>query len=106
LREELLRLWEGRKGAGQSIFGVSTNVKRSFDTACKKAEIEDLHFHDLRHTFCTRLIEKGVPVGFVARVAGHSRITTTYRYINQTEDGIRLIEAALNHEPKKNGPIE
>jgi integrase len=36
-----------------------------------------LRFHDLRHSYATWLISRGVPVNDVARVLGHSQITTT-----------------------------
>jgi integrase len=36
-----------------------TDVKTAFGTACQLAGIENLHWHDLRHTFGTRLAEAG-----------------------------------------------
>lgn len=39
-------------------------------------------FHDLRHTFCTRLIEQGMDVGVVSRVMGHEHLYTTKRYLH------------------------
>src|ERR1043166_3084926 len=33
--------------------------KRSWATACRNAGLEDLHFHDLRHTFVTRKVREG-----------------------------------------------
>lgn len=36
--------------------------------------------HQLRHTFCTRLIRKGVDLTTVSRLAGHQSITTTSRF--------------------------
>ena len=34
----------------------------SYTTACKKARISGLRFHDLRHTFATRLVQGGVDI--------------------------------------------
>src|SRR6476620_6722915 len=36
-----------------------TDVKKAFETACRLAGIHNLHWHDLRHTFGTRLAEAG-----------------------------------------------
>lgn len=63
-------------------------VKRSFKTSCKKAGIEKLRFHDLRHTCATRLVESGIPLHTVAKLLGHSSIRTTERY-SHPEDTLR-----------------
>lgn len=57
-----------------------TDIKNSFHTALKKAEIKDFRFHDIRHTVATRLIEAGVPLPVVQEILGHARIQTTMRY--------------------------
>jgi len=54
--------------------------KRSWETAKRLAGIEDLHFHDLRSTTITRLIDVGVPLPEVAKIAGHETHTTTVKH--------------------------
>ncbi len=71
------------------VFGLSNNFKRSFKTACTNAKIDDLRFHDLRHTFATRLSEAGMSSELIARLLGHSQVKTTYRYLNVTEETAR-----------------
>ena len=39
---------------------IARNVVRSFSLALEKAKITNFRFHDLRHTFATRLIHAGV----------------------------------------------
>ncbi|MBO5154682.1 MAG: tyrosine-type recombinase/integrase [Eubacterium sp.] len=43
-------------------------------------------FHDLRHTFCTGLIESGVDVGIVRQVMGHANLYTTKRYVHLSDE--------------------
>jgi integrase len=45
------------------------NIRRSFMTACRKANIRDFHFHDLRHTFASQLVMAGIDLTTVKRIA-------------------------------------
>lgn len=65
--------------------GRLNNTKRSFNGAVKQAGIENFTFHDLRHTFATRLADKNVPLSVLAELLGHSDIRMTKRYAHATE---------------------
>jgi len=56
------------------------NVRRSFDNALKKAQIEDFTFHDLRHTFASYMVMSGLDINTLREILGHSSITMTQRY--------------------------
>jgi len=47
---------------------------------CQFAGVRNLHWHDMRHTFASRLVMAGVPIRHVAELMGHSEIQTTMRY--------------------------
>src|SRR5437868_198112 len=47
-----------------------TDLKNAFGTACRLAGIRDLHWHDLRHTFGTRLAEVGCSEATIASLMG------------------------------------
>ena len=51
-----------------------------FVPALARAGIENLHWHDLRHTFASRLVMKGVDLRTVQELMGHKTITMTLRY--------------------------
>lgn len=51
-----------------------------FATACKRAGITDLRFHDLRHEAASRLFERGLSVAEVASITGHRDWRVLRRY--------------------------
>ena len=57
-----------------------TDLKTAFKGACIRAKIVGLRFHDLRHTFATRLVQNGVDLITVKQLLGHSTVTVTERY--------------------------
>jgi len=61
-------------------------MKKGFKAACRRAGIKGLRFHDLRHTFATRLVEKGADIETVRDLLGHYSITVTQRYTHSNED--------------------
>ena len=83
VREELLALRNDapKKDSG-IVFGIKDTVKRAFASALREAKIDDLHFHDLRHTYVTRSIRAGVPAAEVMKTSGHTQHVTFARYLN------------------------
>jgi len=82
----------------ERVFGIESNVKRSFATACRRAGIEGLHFHDLRHTAATRWIQAGMPLTTVSKLLGHSSVITTQRYVNPTPQMLLDVLAIFDSE--------
>jgi integrase len=64
-------------------------LKDGFDRAVKKAGIKDFHFHDLRHTFATRLVQNGIDIYRVKELLGHKTITMTMRYAHHYSESLR-----------------
>ncbi len=76
----------------------ASKLKRAFKEAVKEAEIVDFTFHDLRHTFATRLVQKGVDLYKVSKLLGHKDIATTQRYAHHypesLRDGVNILDLA------------
>jgi integrase len=66
---------------GHVFPGVTTeSIKKAFIRATRRAGIEDLHFHDLRHEATTRLFERGLNIMEVATITGHKDLRMLRRY--------------------------
>lgn len=78
------------------------SVKTAFKAACRRSNITNLRFHDLRHTFASRLIGKGVDLITVKELLGHSSVKITERYTHsnheQKKKAVELL--AQKHEKK------
>ncbi|MFX1536935.1 MAG: tyrosine-type recombinase/integrase [Promethearchaeota archaeon] len=61
-------------------------VRQSFESACRRANIHAFRFHDLRHTFSCRMIQKGCDIETLRDLLGHHSITVTQRYIHTNLD--------------------
>lgn len=59
---------------------------RSFDSACRRAGIEGIGLHGLRHTFASRLVQKGISLYEVQSLLGHSSSATTQRYAHLVQN--------------------
>ena len=67
------------------------HLSERFTELAKKAGLQDLHFHDLRHTYATRLRQAGVDIYKVKELMRHKDIRMTLRYAH-IGDG-ELLEA-------------
>jgi len=79
-----------------------TDVKHGFKSACRDAGVLDLNFHDLRHTFGTRLADAGVDIVKTTELMGHQSILTTRRYTHATDQGKRAAIAQLASYRREN----
>jgi len=62
------------------------SFRSAFERAVQKAEIKDFTFHDLRHTFASRLVMAGVDLPTVKELLGHRDISMTIRYTHLSSD--------------------
>jgi hypothetical protein len=69
-------------------------INRVFRPALRAAKIRDFSWHDLRHTFASRLAMAGVDVRTIQELLGHRTLAMTLRYAHLSPAHKR---AAVNH---------
>jgi len=94
LREALCE-FRKTKGKGKYLFFNDRtgkpiqDIKTGFVKAVRRAGIPHCCFHDLRHTFATRLVMAGVDLPTVSELLGHSSIEMTMRYAHPSPENKR-----------------
>ncbi len=83
-----------------------TTFRHAWEGACKAAKVSGLRFHDLRHTFATRLRAKGVHEMDIMTLLGHTTLQMTSRYTDAIPQNLRTAVDSLNKEPLPFRPKE
>lgn len=77
---------------------VKRDWRRWFQHATKDAHVKDFKWHDLRHTFASRLVMAGVDIRTVQELLGHKSIVMTMRYAHLSADHRKAAVAKMNVE--------
>ncbi|MET0515999.1 MAG: tyrosine-type recombinase/integrase [Nitrospiraceae bacterium] len=64
-------------------------VTIAFRRSCQSVGVEDFRFHDLRHTFASALVQRGVDLYRVQRLLGHRDGRMTQRYAHLAPENLR-----------------
>lgn len=100
VKKELLKIYESSDKSSR-VFNQKSPV-RAFRTACDRAGIDDLTFHDLRHTAITRMIRAGISHTEVMKMSGHKTMKTFLRYLNIHADAVQNAAQKLAEFLEKN----
>jgi site-specific recombinase XerD len=84
---------------GATALNANNFINRVWNPARTKAGLTDLHWHDLRHTFASRLIMAGVDLRTVQELMGHKTITMTLCYSHLSPTHQREAVQRLLQEP-------
>jgi integrase len=91
LPPEAMAIIQALPRTSERIFPFSTDaVSAAFTRACKVLGIEDLHFHDCRHSGISRLFDMGNTLPEVAAVSGHRSWQSLQRYTHLSHKGDRF----------------
>ena len=74
----------------------SRNLHRAFYIALEKSKIKRLRFHDLRHTFATRLVQAGVDLYTVQKLGRWKTVSMVMRYAHHHPESLRCGVEALD----------
>ncbi len=78
----------------------------AWDHLLIKTGIQKFRFHDLRHTFGSRLAQRGVPLPAIKDLMGHSSITVTMRYAHMAPSDRANAVRLLDQKPAEPKPNE
>lgn len=92
------------KANGEQYTG--DHISQSFKRACKTAGLDSrIHFHTLRHSFASNLVQKGVPLYTIKELLGHSSISTTEIYSHLNMESLREAVKKFDETPSSVLPL-
>ncbi len=111
VKDLFIKLWRDSDKTNERVFPTqkASAISLSFRLLIRKLKLVDFHFHDLRHTFATRLAESGVDAFTIAALLGHKTLAMTQRYTHPSDDHKRkAVEVLSKYEQlcQKNVTIE
>jgi integrase len=92
------------KGSTKEPKPYRTNVKNQWAAVLEAAELEDLHIHDLRHSFASFLVSEGMSLPLIGRLLGHTQAATTFRYSHLALDPLRAATERVGNIVGQNKP--
>jgi len=84
----VVEAFEALPRRGEKVF-TRTDFKKPWQAAVKAAGLNDLRFHDLRHTFASNCAMAGATEATLARLLGHTSTRMTKRYTHLAESHLQ-----------------
>jgi integrase len=66
-----------------------SDIKKLWKSLCRTAGLQKLRLHDLRHSYASNLVSKGVSLHIVGKLLGHTQPQTTARYAHLDDAALR-----------------
>ena len=92
LTEKAIEVFEQRKKMCTVFVFESPRTGRpyifwnNFKKFCRRCNIDNFTFHDLRHTAITRMIKAGISISAIMKIVGHCSETMTHRYTHLSDE--------------------
>jgi len=74
------------------------DLRTPFEKALKTANINDFHWHDLRHCCASYLAENGASLGEIAEVLGHKTLSMVKRYAHLSDSHVSNVVSRMNQQ--------
>jgi len=74
------------------------DIRTPWETALRRAQIEDFRFHDLRHSTASYLAMNGASLAEIAEVLGHKTLQMVKRYAHLSDQHTAKIVASMNQK--------
>ena len=81
--------------AGRKPGGHLTDLQHPWRRIRKKAELDDVRIHDLRHSFASRALALGEGLPMIGKLLGHTQVQTTARYAHLARDTVKASAARI-----------
>ena len=78
-----------KKGTGQR------NINESWERVRKRAGLDGVRLHDLRHSYASRALALGESLSMIGELLGHRKVQTTARYAHLARDSVRASTARV-----------
>ena len=72
-----------------------TDLQRPWRRIRKRAELEDVRIHDLRHSFASRALALGESLTMIGKLLGHTQVQTTARYAHLARDSMQTAASRI-----------
>lgn len=102
---ECLKAWRSQTKGQELVFqnpkkgGRFGHVNDSWRAVMRAANLKSFRWHDMRHTFASRLVMAGVDLNTVRELLGHADIKMTLRYAHLSPETKRAAVALLQQQP-------
>ena len=98
------QIWASNRESG--LYDVGVFRKKYYRVLSGIPGVRQLSPHCCRHTYITMLEKRGVPLEQIARLAGHSRISTTDHYLHTDLTTLSQAVSVLNYTNNKENDYE